>query len=74
MKNPLLLFLIALTLYSCGNTSEKSIESILTQGDLKTIRATKNELANKQRSLQLNIAKLDSMIGVLEGVDKLPLN
>ncbi|MEA1786422.1 efflux RND transporter periplasmic adaptor subunit [Arenibacter sp. GZD96] len=73
MKNTLFLFIIIGTLFSCGNTSEKSIEGILDQGDLKTIRATKNELATKQRSLQLDIAKLDSMIGVLEGADKLPL-
>lgn len=73
MKNIIPILLIVLTLYSCGKGSQKSVEAIIAQADLNVIRAKKNELSEQQKVLEREIKQLDSVIGVLDGNDKLPL-
>ncbi len=73
MKNIISILLLVLTLYSCGKGSQKSVEAIIAQADLNVIRAKKNELSEQQKVLEREIKQLDSVIGVLDGNDKLPL-
>lgn len=73
MKNTISILLIALTLHSCGEGSQKSVEAIIARADLKAIRAKKNELSEQQKVLEREIQQLDSVIGLLNGNDKLPL-
>jgi RND family efflux transporter MFP subunit len=65
--------LLALVLYSCGGGADKSVDSIIAEADLSTIRAKKNELSDKQKELESQIKLLDSTIAVLDKNERLPL-
>ena len=65
--------LLALVLYSCGGGADKSVDSIIAEADLTTIRAKKNELSEKQKELESQIKLLDSTIAILDKNERLPL-
>ena len=73
MKKLISIFLLTLVLYSCGGGAEKSVDTIIAQGDLNAIRAKKNELSEKQKELEVQIKELDSTIAVLDKNERLPL-
>ena len=74
MKTTLIFFsFVAVIMSACGGKGEKSIESIIAEGDLKAIRAKKNEISEKQKALEKEIALLDSVISARDTNKKLPL-
>ena len=71
MKKLLYPLLIAI-LISCGS-KEATIESIIATNDLKSIRAKKNELNNKQQSIIAQIKQLDAAIAKASPNKNIPL-
>ena len=73
MKNYLVLLGATLILISCGNGGEMSVEGLIADGNLEAIRSKKDEISKQQKTLELQIEKLDSAISTFAGNEKLPL-
>lgn len=74
MKNTItIIFILALTLYSCGGTSEKSLEAIIADENLKEIRAKKSAIMEDQQIVSDQLKQLDEAIARLDKVKKVPL-
>lgn len=72
MKKITSLLTIAIILSACGNKIQ-NVEDVIATGDLNAIRATKTEISEKHKALELQIKLLDSAIGVLDSDEKFPL-
>ena len=73
MKNIYLLLITSLVLVSCGGDSKKSVENIISEGNLADIRAKKVEITAKKEALEADIKLLEERISELDSVKKLPL-
>ncbi|QLG45111.1 efflux RND transporter periplasmic adaptor subunit [Costertonia aggregata] len=73
MKNILYLLGITILLHACGGSGETSVEDLVSQGDLETLRAKKSEISEKQKALETQIKQLDSAIAAKTGEGNLPL-
>lgn len=74
MKTTLIFFsFVAVIMSACGSKEEGSIESLIAQGDLAAIREKKNEISERQKALEKEIALLDSVISARDTNKKLPL-
>ncbi|MBD1259846.1 efflux RND transporter periplasmic adaptor subunit [Maribacter polysiphoniae] len=73
MKKIFLTLITLLLVMSCGNNQGKSIDELISEGDLKAIRAKKSEISEQQKALEEEAKKLDSVIAKLGGEEKLPL-
>ena len=73
MKQLFILTLISLLFASCGSKQEKSIEDLITEGNLENIRAEKATLDIKQQELIEKLMQLEVAIGELDTIKKLPL-
>ncbi len=74
MKTTLILtVLTAIILSACGDKNESSLESIIAAGDMEAIREKKNEIVKQQKTLEQEIALLDSVISARDTNKKLPL-
>lgn len=73
MKKTVFVLMAVITLSGCGN-GNPTVEDLIAKGDLKTIRAKKAEIAEKQKTLEGDIKVLDSVIASkTAGEEKLPL-
>ncbi|TAI47372.1 efflux RND transporter periplasmic adaptor subunit [Flagellimonas allohymeniacidonis] len=72
MKKILLPF-VTILLYACGGGGSTSVESVLEEQNLETIRAKRTEISEQQKALEAEIHKLDSAIATLDASAKLPL-
>ncbi|MCB0465086.1 MAG: efflux RND transporter periplasmic adaptor subunit, partial [Aequorivita sp.] len=61
MKKSILLLITVLTLASCGGDN-KSVDAILSAGDMTAIKAKRADLNKQQRDLKANIDKLNQYI------------
>lgn len=73
MKNTLLLILISLLITSCGNGTVQSVETLITEGNLEAIKLKKQELTEKQKTLNAELRLLDSVINLQDSNSKLAL-
>ncbi len=73
MKQLFILTLISLLFASCGSKQEKSIEDLITEGNLENIRTEKATLDIKQQELTEKLKQLEVAIGELDTIKKLPL-
>ena len=73
MKKVIYILITIFLLTSCGSDKEKSIRDIIAEGDLKTLRAKKTEISEKQRIIEKDLLLLDSVIAIKSGKEKLPL-
>jgi len=73
MKKIVYFFIAIIALSSCGDSKEKSIEALVSDGDLKAIRAKKAELSNSHKQLEAEITQLDRAIAKLDGRKNYPL-
>lgn len=73
MKHLAILSIALLTLASCGDGKQQSLDDLIAQGDLQAIRARKNELSEQQKSLDGQLRVLDSAIAVLDTDENYPL-
>jgi len=60
-------------LSSCGESKEASVNDLIANGDLETLRAKKTEMSDQQRAIEKNLQLLDSVIAAKSGEEKLPL-
>lgn len=70
MKKILTLFIIAIILTSCGaDQSERSVDDIISEGNLETILSKRSEVKVKQSEIQNALKKLDEAIKDLDKSD-----
>lgn len=73
MKKIIYLIAITIVLYSCGGQQDQSIENIIASKDINAIRTLKSSISEKQKALDIDMSKLDSVIAILDNNEKLPL-
>jgi RND family efflux transporter MFP subunit len=73
MKKILYIFAMGTLLISCGNDNQKTVDDLISEGDLNALRTKKSELFEKQKVLETEMQKLDSVIGSMNGEENLPL-
>jgi len=74
MMKKIIFVLSSLMLFaSCGGDAGKSVETLIAEGNLEALRGKKSELADRQKTLNAQMQKLDSAIGSFNGHEKLPL-
>ena len=73
MKNIYTILIITLMFSSCGSDKNKSVEDVITDQDLKEMRAKKEEITNKQIEYASQIKLLDDEISKLDTIKKIPL-
>ncbi len=60
-------------LSSCGNKNEQTVDQIISDGDLKSIRAKRTEMVAKQQEITDQLKQLDAKIAELDPTLKIPL-
>ncbi len=73
MKNAIYILIAAVALSSCGDGKTVSVEELIADRNLEAIRGKKSELAEQQRTIEVELKKLDSAIATFKGNEKLPL-
>jgi membrane fusion protein (multidrug efflux system) len=73
MKHIFSTLIIAFLLISCGSGSDKSVDDLISEGDLTALKKKKNELNEKNKALEVEIKMLDDAISKLDTVKKLEL-
>lgn len=58
---------------SCGNDGQKSVESLISDGNLEALRSKKSDISEQQKKLEDEIKLLDSAIASIDKNEKLPL-
>ena len=71
--NKIVLIIITITLISCGGGEQKSVDSIISEGNLTELRAKKEELRLKQKEISDQSKLIDEAITKLDTTKKLPL-
>ncbi|MEL6918824.1 MAG: efflux RND transporter periplasmic adaptor subunit [Bacteroidota bacterium] len=67
-------FLITMIMVSsCGNDGQKSVESLISDGNLEALRSKKSDISEQQKKLEDEIKLLDSAIASIDKNEKLPL-
>ena len=67
------IYLVTVLLVAACGSKEQSVESLIGQGDLESLRAKKSELSAQQKQMEAQVRMLDSAIATKAGVEKLPL-
>jgi RND family efflux transporter MFP subunit len=73
MKHKLILFALAMTVISCGSDGSKSVDDIISKGDLNELREKKEELRLKQQEINNQSKLINEAIARLDTLKKLPL-
>ncbi|MGC1515294.1 MAG: efflux RND transporter periplasmic adaptor subunit [Maribacter sp.] len=73
MKNISYFLIFTLLLASCGGSSDQSVNDLIAEGNLETLRTKKNEISERYKSLGNDIRQLDSVIAIKSGEGNLPL-
>lgn len=72
MKKIFYLLIITTVITSCGG-NDKTVESLISEGNLEAIRAKKTEISHTHKTLEGQMALLDSVIAELDGNQNFPL-
>ncbi len=73
MKKTIYALATVMMIVACGGSGEQSIEALIAEGDLESLRAEKTKISGKQKELESNIKLLDSVIAIKSGEENLPL-
>lgn len=73
MKPLYKLILVAFLIFSCSEGKKNSVENVLENGDLNTLRETRGSLVNEQQALNDQIKLLDAKIKTLDTSKNVPL-
>jgi len=73
MKHIYKLLIVTLVLVSCSGDKKNSVESVLENGDLTTLRSKRGELVNEQQALNNQIKLLDEKIKTMDTTKNVPL-
>ncbi|HEA20424.1 hypothetical protein LCGC14_1172150 [marine sediment metagenome] len=72
MKKLLYILTLIISISACGD-KEQSVDELIAEGNLETLRTKKSEVSEQQKQIEANIRKLDSAIALKSGEEKLPL-
>ncbi|MBM1105442.1 efflux RND transporter periplasmic adaptor subunit [Aurantibacter crassamenti] len=73
MRNISYFLIVTVLLVSCGGNQPTSIDDVIANGNLESLRAKKSEFSIQQQQLTANIQLIDSAIASKSGEEKLPL-
>ncbi|MEH6679756.1 MAG: efflux RND transporter periplasmic adaptor subunit [Sediminicola sp.] len=73
MKKIIFPFIVLIVASSCGGGNQKSVEELIAERDLNSLRTKRTELSDQQKSLEGDLQLLDSAIATFKGNEKLPL-
>lgn len=73
MKKTIYALATVMIIVACGGSGQQSIEALIAEGDLESLRAEKTKISGKQKELETNIKLLDSVIAIKSGEENLPL-
>ncbi len=73
MRSILAIAPVLLLLGSCGSETGQDLQSLFETRDVKKIRQERDRLAEQQKSLELQLEQIDSVIRRLEGLSNIPL-
>ena len=73
MKNIITLIITALIISACGSDKVKTVEDIISEGNLTKIREKRSLVDAEQQAISLQLKQLDAAISKLDSVKKLPL-
>ncbi|OUR94721.1 efflux transporter periplasmic adaptor subunit [Flavobacteriales bacterium 34_180_T64] len=73
MKHITTLLIATLILVSCGGDKKKSVEDIIEEGNLTSIREKRGEVVAKQLEIAEQISLLDAKIATLDTIKRIPL-
>lgn len=73
MKKIYSILIIAAVLSSCGGGSKKSVDDVIADGELESIRTKRQEIATEFDAINADLKKLDEAISKLDTVAKLSL-
>ncbi len=73
MKKTIYALATLMIIVACGGSGQQSIEALIAEGDLESLRAEKTKISGKQKELETNIKLLDSVIAIKSGEENLPL-
>ena len=73
MKNIIYFLTVSILLVSCGGSAPQSVNDLVAEGDLESLRAKKSEISEQQRRLEADLKLLDSAIATKAGEERLPL-
>lgn len=73
MKKILSILTISFLILSCGKDNAKSIEKIIEEGNLQSLRSKRTEIITEQQEITNKLKQLDEAIAALDSVKKLPL-
>lgn len=73
MKKTIYALATIMIIVACGGSGQQSIEALIAEGDLESLRAEKTKISGKQKELETNIKLLDSVIAIKSGEENLPL-
>lgn len=73
MKKVYILIAFSIAMVSCGNKKEKSVEDVISTGDIEQIRAKKKVVEDRLKVVSLQLDSLNVAIATLDTIKKLPL-
>ena len=73
MKRIFYTLILTIAVASCGGGNPQTLESVISAGNLESLRAKKSELSQQSKELESQIRLLDSAIATKSGNEKLPL-
>lgn len=72
MKKLLYVITATFALSACGDKTQ-SVDDLIAQGNIETLRTKKTEVSERQKQIESDIRKLDSAIALKSGEERLPL-
>ncbi|MCM4168026.1 Multidrug resistance protein MdtA [Arenibacter antarcticus] len=73
MKRLIYIMATGIILTSCGADKQKTVDDLISEGNLTELLSKRKELSDQQQSTTTKIQQLDSVIGSLQGTKNLPL-
>ena len=73
MKKIFSILTLALFAISCGGEKQSSIEELISEGNIESIRAKRAEIATEQQNITEQLALIDAKIAELDPNQKVPL-
>lgn len=73
MKNIYVILISLVVLSSCGSDTKKSVEDIIAEGNLSTLRERRSEIEAQEVEISEKLKQLDEAISKLDDSKKLPL-
>ena len=73
MKRLMAMLLLAVIVTACGNSTNTSVEGLISDGNVEAMKEKREELNARQKTLSTELKLLDSALNALDSNKKLPL-